>query len=68
MEYYISLIKWKTVFHGIRLVILVFIELGLKYKKWLKIDVKSIFNHEGGTQKIKVVAQNKAIQISFQMI
>ena len=41
---------------------------GLKSKKWLKIDSKSIFNHEGGTQKIKATAQNKAIYISFQMI
>ena len=30
--------------------------------------LKAILGHEGGTQKIKVVAQNKAIQISFQMI
>ena len=45
---------------------------------WLKIDFKSIFSlffgfkailgHEGGTQKFLVVAQNKAIQIRFQMI
>ena len=44
---------------------------------WLKIDFKSIlaffgFNgilgHEGGTQKLNFMAQNKAIQISFQMI
>ena len=44
----------------------------------LKIDFKSIFSlffgckailgHEGGTQKIKATAQNKAIYISFQMI
>ena len=43
----------------------------------LKIDLKSILcffgfkailGHEGGTQKFKAVAQNKAIQISFQMI
>ena len=27
-----------------------------------------IFNHEGGTQKLNFMAQNKAIQISFQMI
>ena len=37
-------------------------------KKRHKIDLKSIFNHEGGTPKFYVVAQNKAIQISFQMI
>ena len=41
---------------------------GLESKKRHKIDLKSIFNHEGGTQKLKAVAQNKAIQISFQMI
>ena len=29
---------------------------------------KAILGHEGGTQKFYVVAQNKAIQISFQMI
>ena len=28
----------------------------------------AILGHEGGTQKFRVVAQNKAIQISFQMI
>ena len=45
---------------------------------WLKIDFKSILRpflgfkailgHEGGTQKFWAVAQNKAIQIRFQMI
>ena len=45
---------------------------------YLKIDFKSILclffgfkailGHEGGTQKFWVVAQNKAIQIRFQMI
>ena len=44
----------------------------------LKIDFKSIFSlffgfkailgHEGGTQKFRVTAQNKAIKISFQII
>ena len=29
---------------------------------------KAILGHEGGTQKFKAVAKNKAIQISFQMI
>ena len=29
---------------------------------------KGILGYEGGTQKLKVVAQNKAIQVSFQMI
>ena len=41
---------------------------GLKSKKKLKIDLKSIFNPEGGTQKFKATAQNKAIQICYQMI
>ena len=41
---------------------------GLKSKKRLKIDLQSIFNHEGGTRKFRVTAQNKAIYISFQMI
>ena len=36
--------------------------------KRLKIDIKSIFNHEGCTQKFRGVAHNKAIKISFQMI
>ena len=45
---------------------------------WLKINfksivclffgVKAILGHEGGTQKFRVVAQNKAIQIRFQII
>ena len=45
---------------------------------WLKIDFesilliffgfKAILGHEGGAQKFWVVAQNKAIQIRFQMI
>ena len=43
-------------------------KMALNQKKRLKIDLKSIFNHEGGTQKFRVLAQNKAIQISFQMI
>ena len=40
----------------------------------LKIDFKSFFGfkailgHEGGTQKLKVTAQNKAIQISFWQV
>ena len=42
--------------------------MALNPKKNLKINLKSIFNHEGGTQKLKAVAQNKDIQISFQMI
>ena len=29
---------------------------------------KAILGHEGGTQKFRVVAQNKAIQVRFQMI
>ena len=29
---------------------------------------KAILGHEGGTQKFRAVAQNKAIQIRFQMI
>ena len=33
----------------------------LNPKKRLKIDLKSIFNHEGGTRKLKATAQNKAI-------
>ena len=32
------------------------------------IGFKAILGHEGGTQKLKAVAQNKAIQISSQMI
>ena len=45
---------------------------------WLEIDFKSIssiffgykaiLGHEGDTQKFRAVAQNKAIQIRFQMI
>ena len=42
-------------------------KMALNEKKY-KIDLKINFNHEGGTQKFKVVAQNKAIQISFHMI
>ena len=37
---------------------------GLKWpliQNRLKIDLKSIFNHEGGTQKLKATAQNEAI-------
>ena len=45
-----------------------FLVLVLKSKKRLKIDIKSIFNPERGTQKFRVTAQNKAIYISFQMI
>ena len=30
-------------------------------------DLKSISNHEGGTQLIKVMAQNKYIELSFQI-
>ena len=30
----------------------------IKSKKKLKIDLKSIFNHEGGTQIFRLVAQN----------
>ena len=29
---------------------------------------KAILGHEGGTQKLNFMAQNKAIQIRFQMI
>ena len=43
-------------------------KMALNPKKRLKIDLKSIFNHEGGTQKLNVTAQNKATYISFQMI
>ena len=45
---------------------------------WLKVDFKSILRpffgfkailgHEGGTQKIRDMAQNKAIRLSYQMI
>ena len=28
---------------------------------WLKIDFKSNFSHEGGTQRFRATAQNKAI-------
>ena len=41
-------------------------KMALNPKKGLKIDLISIFTHEGGTQK--AVAQNEAIQIRFQMI
>ena len=41
---------------------------GLKSKKIHKFDLKSIFNHEGGTQTFWVIAQNKTIQIRFPMI
>ena len=43
-------------------------------KNWFQVNFMSLFGfkanlgHEGGTQKFRVVAQNKAIQISFQMI
>ena len=43
-------------------------------KNWFLVNFKSFFGfkailgHEGGTQKFRVTAQNKAIQISFQMI
>ena len=37
-------------------------------EKRLKIYLNLISNHEGGTQRFRAVAQNKAIQISFQMI
>ena len=33
-----------------------------------KKTLESIFNHEGGTQLFSAMAQNKAIQKSFQMI
>ena len=42
--------------------------MALNPKKKHKIDLKSIFNPEGGTQKFRVTAQNKTIYISFQMI
>ena len=40
-------------------------------KTWflcLFFEFKAILGHEGGTQIFRAVAQNKAIQISFQMI
>ena len=36
-------------------------EMALNPKKRLKIGLKSIFNHEGGTQIFRAVAQNKVI-------
>ena len=32
------------------------------------LQFKAILGHEGGTQKLNFMAQNKAIQISLQMI
>ena len=40
----------------------------LNLKKGIEIDLKSIVNHEGEPQKFRAVAQNRAIQIRFQMI
>ena len=36
-------------------------KMDLNPKKILKIDLKSIFNHEGCTKKSRATAQNKAI-------
>ena len=42
-------------------------KMALNPKKRHKIDLKLIFNHDGGAQKFRAVAQNKAIQIRLRL-
>ena len=52
------------------MLICIYLNLKIDFKSILSFFFvfKAILGHEGGTQKFKVTAQNKAIQISYQMI